>query len=166
MGGGHLWEAIGAIGEAFSAIGLFFVLVQVRHARKEMQRSITQTRVEGARANTIIAMDERILAASIKANTAFGGRVSTFVTTLMERAGLAESEARLLQNQQYVQWGMYMQIVLTSDAMTAGERIASERNMRISYGTNPVGRAWYESTKALLNPDAVGYVDNVLAQQD
>ena len=41
MGGDHLWDAIGAIGQAVSALALVFVLVQMRHAREEMRRSVT-----------------------------------------------------------------------------------------------------------------------------
>ena len=38
--------AVGAIGEAFGALALFFVLVQLRHARAEVRRSLDQSRAE------------------------------------------------------------------------------------------------------------------------
>ncbi len=40
------WEAIGAIGQILSAVALFFVLLQVRHARSETARAITQGRLQ------------------------------------------------------------------------------------------------------------------------
>lgn len=43
------WDAIAAIGQAVSAFALVFVLVQVRHARQEMRRSISQARANVGR---------------------------------------------------------------------------------------------------------------------
>jgi hypothetical protein len=38
------WEAIGAVGQVVSALALVIVIIQVRHARQEMQRAAVLTR--------------------------------------------------------------------------------------------------------------------------
>ena len=51
------WEAIGAIGESLGAIAVFITLgylaLQVQFARKEIGRSISQTRAEALRTVTL-----------------------------------------------------------------------------------------------------------------
>ena len=47
------WEEVGALGEMFSAvimtITLWYLAIQVRHARREVQRSISHSRAESLR---------------------------------------------------------------------------------------------------------------------
>ena len=43
------WDAIGAIGQAVSALALVIVIVQVRHPRAEARRSVRHSRLDAAR---------------------------------------------------------------------------------------------------------------------
>jgi hypothetical protein len=157
------WEALGAIGEALSALGLFFVLVQVRYARSEMQRSIALTRAEGLRSSMQVALEPRVLAAEIKADNLLGNPTLPFVTALVER-GLTEEEAHIL----FFSWGIVWQgiepIIRSIDEALPSDRIANDLNVRYFYQIRPISRLWYETTKGSLNPDSVRYVDSVLAQ--
>jgi hypothetical protein len=40
------WDAIGAVGQVVSALGLAFVVIQVRDARIEMRRGVRQDRLQ------------------------------------------------------------------------------------------------------------------------
>jgi len=92
------WEAIAAIGQVLGSLAVFITLVylsvQVRHARGEVRRSVTQSRAEGARELAMNhANNQRLTSTFLKANARLGGPVNPFVTTLMEQSGLTAEEA-------------------------------------------------------------------------
>ena len=71
------WDAIGAIGQMLGSIAVFITLgylaVQVRQARTDLQRSISQARGEGIRSLLLTrATDERLSRMIAKADAAFG----------------------------------------------------------------------------------------------
>jgi len=76
MGGDHLWEAIGAIGQAVSAFALFLVLIQVRHARNEIRRSASQARKDGSRSLWLASAQPDLASVLTKAHVAAGGAPS------------------------------------------------------------------------------------------
>ena len=51
MGGDHLWDAIGAVGQMLGSMAVFitrgYLAVQVKHARSEMRRPLSQGRFGG-----------------------------------------------------------------------------------------------------------------------
>jgi hypothetical protein len=54
------WDAIGAIGQAASALALVFVMLQIRHARADSRRALSQSRAEAARQTNSLLVDEKI----------------------------------------------------------------------------------------------------------
>ena len=163
------WEEVGAIGQMIGSVAVLATLgylsVQLGHARRERQRSISQARADGVRQNLMtMAMDSRMGDVSVRAERALGAQRGAFATAMIERAGLSEVDARALMLQYFSQWQVYAQQLRDFDELLAGERAALERSLRNIYSINPVGRLWYETMKSSLNPDAVHYIDNLLAQ--
>ena len=158
------WDAIGAIGQAVSALALVIVIVQVRHARREVQRSVTQSRGEAARELILNRVNNQWLnGLNVKANSSLGPARSQFAETLMERCGLTYEEGIALGWEQQAWWMYRAQVVTYVDELTVAERTSFDASVR-GFHELPVTRFWYESTKATLNPDAVRYIDNLLAQ--
>ena len=163
------WEAIAAIGQVLGSLAVFITLVylsvQVRHARGEVRRSVTQSRAEGARELAMNhANNQRLTSTFLKANARLGGPVNPFVTTLMEQSGLTAEEANGLWWEQLAFWQNRVQAIPYIGEMTTGQRIHLDTVLRTQYGRTPVPRLWYETVKPQMDPDAVRYVDNLLAQ--
>jgi len=73
------WEAIGAIGQAVSALALIVVIVQVRHARAETRRSMSQGRAAAVRELCMHRSgNEHLNTANRKAFVALGGQDRPF----------------------------------------------------------------------------------------
>ena len=68
------WDAIGAVGELLGSLAVFVTLgylaIQVRHARAEASRALSQGRMEANRALLLLDLDEQNLAARLKAEAA------------------------------------------------------------------------------------------------
>jgi len=58
------WDAIGAAGEVLGAIAVFVTLVylatQIRHAREESRRALSQARSEANRELIALGLEEKI----------------------------------------------------------------------------------------------------------
>jgi hypothetical protein len=157
------WDAIGAIGQAVSALALIIVIVQVRHARAETRRSMSQGRAAAVRELCMHKSGNELLnTANRKAHVALGGQDQDLARRLMD-AGLTGEEVNAVVFDQFAFWHYRQASYL--DELTAGERTEFEGGIRGSYGSfNVVGRLWYDTLKPTLNPDFVRYVDNLLAQ--
>ena len=161
------WEAIGAIGQAVSALALVFVLLQVRHAREEMRRSLNQGRAETVRQLHLTRASNSDLAGlRIKAEAALGLETNQFASELINRAGLTRSDAQRLFSEQMAWWSYRAEISPHLDDLPPGARFEIDWTIRYMYGDNgnPLSRLWYETTKRALSPDAVRYIDDLLAQ--
>ena len=160
------WDAIGAVGQLLGAMVLLLVLLQVRHARDEMRRSISQSRSDGIRDLFIATRvsNERVNSLHVKVAQALGNAPSPFVTALVERAGTTIDEAHMLQWEQMAWWQNQVQSVRNVSQLTEAERISMEQAIRRTYRGNTLPAIWYETMKATLNAGAVRYVDNLLAQ--
>jgi hypothetical protein len=162
------WEEIGAIGQVLGSIAVFITLgylaVQVRHARKEVQRSIAQSRGEIARELILNRVNNPWLnALNVKAHRGLGEERSPFAEALMERAGLTLEEGVALNWEQQAWWLYRAQVIADVDELTPAERASFDLRMR-AFHELPLTRLWYESSKATLNADAVRYIDKLLAQ--
>lgn len=157
------WDAIGAIGEAFSAIGLFFVLLQVRHARTDMRQSVLNGQSDSLISVQSLASDSRVLTALTKVEAALGRGPATFTSTLMEKAGLTEEEARLVNLHQMALWQAMLKGIRCQEVLKPADRIGVETNLRRIYGESPLGRLFYEAAKPTMNPDVSRYMTRVLA---
>jgi len=162
------WEALGAIGETFGALAVFITLgylaVQVRHARSDSRRALSQSRGEGIRGLFAQGTDERINRFSVKANTALGTPPNQFVAALMDQAGLTRDEATVLFQHHSGWWNYTIQIIPHIDEMSAIERHQFDQGIVFRHGRDGVGRLAYEMARPLAHPDVFHYIDNVLAR--
>jgi len=161
------WDAIGAIGQTVSALALVFVLVQVRHAREEVRRSVIQSRLDTLQQRATQFVDnERLNALHVRATTVLGGSTpSPFITALVERTGMTREEASTLLWHEAAWWLGRVQVIAQVEHMPPDERIEFDDATRRYYQSSPLASLWYADTKAMLpNRAAVRYVDNLLAQ--
>ena len=164
------WEAIGAIGQMLGSIAVFVTLgylaVQVGHARREMQRSISQSRSEGIRDMFMTRLsNERLTALNLRVQRAMGGLPLEFATALIAQTGVTEDDAYTLHWEQAAWWQGEVQTARYLNELTDAERIAWERNVRRAYSGNRHSALWYEMMKDTLNPDTVHCIDSVLARR-
>ena len=165
------WEAIGAIGESLGAIAVFITLgylaLQVQFARKEIGRSISQSRAEALRTVTLArANDARLNSLTVRAGAAVGELPRPFVTALMERGGLTAEEANAVWWDQHAWWAYRAQVIQYLDELPEGERFEFESRTRANYGGPTLARFWYDANKPVLNPDVVRYIEGLLATAD
>jgi hypothetical protein len=167
------WEEVSAIGQVLGSIAVFITLgylaVQLRHSRAEVRRSITQARAGSTREMAMhTANNEKLQTYILHASAALGGAGGPggppFVAELMERTGLSAEGAFTIFWNEMAWWYTRTQQIPYLEELPAGERAAFEGGIRGNYRIRPLGRLWLESTKDQLNPDAVRYVDNLLAQ--
>ncbi len=164
------WDEVGAIGEVLGSIAVFITLgylaSQVKYARREVQRSISQSRADAVRELLLNrANDARLTGLNSKANASLGGEPLPFVATLMERAGLTEVEAYALFSEQMAWWNYRSQVIAYIDELPHGERTQFDEAIRRFFG-HPVAYLWYTTLKPTLSPEAVSYVDEVIARTD
>jgi hypothetical protein len=163
------WEAIGAIGQVASALALVFVLVQVRHARETMEHAARQDRLDASRELWLtLAVHPEVATLIPRVNNAAGGEpglASQFVEYTVG-LGLTASEGQQLYSYIYGFWTNVEGSIASVGRLGSGMKIALDQRIAdaFSRGNAPFG-TWYQSMKSRLNPDAVRYVDNVLARR-
>ena len=164
------WEALGAIGETLGAVAVFVTLgylaVQVRHARDEVARSVGQHRSDTVHQVMTMQMDERMTPIVTKANANMGAGTGPFTRALMDRAGLTHEEAAAYASMSWAIWQYRAETIQGIDELSPSERIAFDYGTRANFDArvNPSARLFYETHKRFLNPEAVRYVDALLAQ--
>ena len=158
------WEAIGAIGQTVSALALVFVIVQVRHARDEMRRAAVIARLHGARDMYVTqATDERLTPLLMRALTAAGAPQPPSLQYFLD-LGLNLEEAARLSVYFMAMWQSFVTSFETRKHLSPGVAREADNIAIGNYSTSPIGAKWFEMTKDRLNPDAVRYVENLLAQ--
>ena len=164
------WDAIGAIGQMLGSIAVFITLgylaLQVRQARTDLQRSISQGRGEAIRSLLLTrATDERLSRMIAKADAAFGREPTPFVAELMKRSGLTLEEATAVSAEQAAFWNYRLQVIPYIAELSGTDRLAFDSGIRRAYGRAGVGRFYYEAfAKTWTHPEVIRYVDNLLAQ--
>ena len=163
------WEEVGAIGQMLGSVAVFITLgylsLQVRHTRQETRRALSQGRADAHRELLAQVRDAAILPLQLKADTALGAQPSLMTKALVEQAGLTLEEASSLVLMQTAWWTYRLQIIPYVDELPAMERTAIENQLRGTYGRPGVARLFYETyVKGAAHPDAVRYIDNLLAQ--
>jgi hypothetical protein len=81
----------------------------------------------------------------------------------MEKAGLNAIEARVAFYDLLAWWQHRALAITYIHELSEGERFEFDGGIRSFYG-EPLARLWYETQKPRLNPVAVHYVDNLLAE--
>ena len=164
------WDAIGAVGQMLGSVAVFITLaylaVQIRHSRSEARRALSQGRGEALRQLMLTRVTEPQLNDLYgKAGIALGGGRNQFMEALMERAGMTWAEAAALSWDQHAWFSYRLQIISKVDELPPMERTAFDGAIRSTYGQPGAPRTFYESIiKPLSHPDAVRYIDNLLAQ--
>ena len=159
------WDAIGAIGQAVSALALVFVLVQLRHARQETRRSVSQARADGFRELWMLRANSPQLRGLLGRTEAALGAQQPFIVELAAKAKITFDEASQVHSHQWAWWMFQSQVIPFADELRPGERAQFDGGIRLRYENLPVGRLWFQTFKnTTLDPDAVRYVDNLLAQ--
>ena len=159
------WEAIAAIGQAVGALALVFVLIQVRHARQEVRRSVSQARADVARELWVLGTENAQLSGLLgRTETALSGQQPPFVTELVATANITPEEAMQVLSHEWAWWMYRAQVIRFARELQVAERAQFDESVRFVYGNLNVGRLWLQLHRHRLDPDAVRYVDNLLAQ--
>ena len=162
------WSAIGAIGELTGALAvvvtLLYLAAQIKHARADSRKALSQARVEGIRELFALATDERINRVAVKTSEALGTRQPPFVSALIEQVGLTKEEASLLFNFHLSWWNTVVQIIPNVDELPETERRVFDLGILGRYSQNSAGGLFFETVKAGAHPDVVAYIEGVLEQ--
>jgi hypothetical protein len=157
------WDAIGAIGQALSALALVVVIVQVRLSTAETLRSIRQNRTNDEQ-QTISdqAQSEWLCHVLAKGMDAYGVQLP-FIAELMDK-GLTHPEAWAFVHWAQSWWLSDQQNITHVDMLSKAERAAFDSRLRAMYQANSPRLRFLEMTRPILNQEAVRYVDTLLAQ--
>jgi len=162
------WSAIGAIGELVGALAVVVTLVylaaQIKHARADSRKALSQGRVEGMRELFALATDERINRVATKTTEALGARQPPFGSALIEQVGLTKEEAFLLFNFHLAWWNTVVQIIPNVDELPETERRQFDGGILGRYAQNTAGALFFETMKPGAHPDVVAYVEGILEQ--
>ena len=163
------WEAIGAAGELIGSAAVFVTLVylaaQVRHARAESSRALSQGRMEANREVLRLDMEEQNLATIIKAETSLGSPRPPLVVTLMEHCGLDLEEAWRMMLIEAARWNYRVHVITHVQDLSDIERAVFDDATRIRYGSSVTRLLYMNHFRAAAHPDVVKYVDNLLPKQ-
>src|SRR5262245_1213400 len=97
------WDAIGAVGQAVSALALVLVLVQLWYARGEMRRAARQARADTSRALWLAQANDSGLAAAMETLWMSSTERAPFVAYGMS-AGLSAAQARQVMAYAWAGW--------------------------------------------------------------
>jgi len=160
------WNAVGAIGQILGSLAVFvtigFLAVQVRDSEKESQLAMQRARQDRGQQFTELATDQRLADIHVKVNMALGGMDAGFFGDASKQLGLTYAEAYSLFLEQLARWNTMAYTIIDLE-LDDRARAEVDRSIRFSF-TEPAFRFWYERVKSNLNPDAVHYVDKLLAQ--
>jgi len=160
------WDAIGAVGELLGSLAVFVTLgylaVQVRHARAEASRALSQGRMESNRALLFMDLDEQNLAARLKAETALEVAPPPIVALLMERASLTQEEAWRVFIAEVARWNYRIHVIAHWDDLPPSEQAIFDGAVRIRMASE-LSRLIYENHfKPGAHPDVVRYLERTL----
>jgi hypothetical protein len=134
------WDAISAVGQVLGSIAVFVTLgylaVQVRQARRELRRSISESRAQMMRDFNVARINNAALAAATrKVSAAFETPPHPFITKMMDQAHLTEAEALLLFEEQWAYWRYRSHVISYVDDLPPGERVEFDRAVRFANGS-------------------------------
>lgn len=160
------WDAIGAIGETLGAVAVFVTLgylaIQVRHARSEARRAISQGRNEAIRDLFGKQMNERVVHATVKAHQAMDVPPPDYPAQLMAQGGLTQEEALTVHSLQAAWWTFRLYMINYVDELPDSERRNFDRSIAVNYGRPGVARRFYEAMRPHTHPDVVRYIEDVI----
>jgi hypothetical protein len=163
------WAAIGATGEVLGAIAVFITLAylafQVRQARMETRRALSQGRTESNRELIRLGLEDNILEAHVKAEIALAPQPPVPLEMLMSKAGLTREEATRVIMVYIAYWNYVVQMVPVVEGLSTPERQLFNGFIRNRYRRPGVYGEIYELWTKHAEPDSevVAYVDAILA---
>lgn len=162
------WEAIGAIGEIVGAMAVFITLiylaVQVRHARSEARRALSQGRGEALRDVITLQLDERVNRVMVEADRLAGSREPYPLVAALEQQGMGREEASLVFWNLIAWWNYFLHVIPRINELPEMERAQFDVPIGL-YGRPGVYQLFYEIyVKRVAHPDALRYIEGVLAQ--
>jgi len=182
------WNAVGAVGQILGSLATFvtvgYLVIQVHDAEREMKRSIAQSRAErNIELNLVGATNERLAEIHLKGNLALiAGKppatVDSSITPQLAEAlksappfiadatmqlGLTLVETAMLGAEQAARWNNVSYTMLYLDELPQGEREQFDSTTRGSF-SEPLVRFWFEHSKSSFSPEAVRYIDSLLAK--
>jgi hypothetical protein len=83
---------------------------------------------------------------------------------LINEIGCTSAEADQFNAMMWARWMSREQNIVFISDLTPGQRMQFDQSIRNGYRSSSPDGAWYEEYKSNLNPDAVKYIDNLLAQ--
>ena len=160
---------LGSMGEFVGSIAVVLTLIylagQVRYAKTEARRALSQGRSEAIRDLIRWGSNEKLIGLNMKIRDALGSdpfRLGPFVSTLMDRAGLSREDVMLVLADQAMHWSISLHMISNVEELSAPERHEFERVLRIRYAPDSAGRLYYDAIKPQVHPFVVTYLDDVL----
>ena len=124
-----------------------------------------QGRGQAVRELVLQLQDEKFTGYIAQANGALGFPEYPETTMLMERTGLSSEAASRLMSYEFLWWDFRFQTIPFADELAPMERVGFDSFIRASYGLPGCSRFVYENVlKQMAHPDAVRYIDSLLAQ--
>jgi hypothetical protein len=152
MGGDHLWDAIGAIGEIIGASAvvftLFYLAIQVRQNTRQEQLDSFQT----AKLTFLGTLDDATTTA-VDAEI-FRKGLNHFDDLIPSEQGVFHSRMHSLLHGFHGVWQMYKAGTLPEYELVA------MRTIYVEFLICPGGRKWWEAFKHIPPPHLVEYLDD------
>jgi hypothetical protein len=144
-GAGINWDEVGAIGQMLGSLAVFitsiYLAIQSRHTQREVQRSASRYRWEGARELYLGRVNnERLTSLNVRAQTGLERTRNVFTDALTERLGMTYEEGMSLSWEQMAWWQYRVGVITYVDELPQGERKAFDASTRAVYRL-PVGAA-------------------------
>ena len=153
------------LGSLAVVVTLVYLSMQTRQTERALQRSINQSRTEGASQLFMHAFNnERFTNALSTIGKNWPRPPAPIITTIVQRGGVGESDAYMVHFHNHAWWQYRAQTIADIDELSEAARFGFDAQCRVQYAPDTLQGVWYESQKRLLNPDAVRYIDNLLAQ--
>jgi hypothetical protein len=160
------WEAVAAVGEVLGSVAVFVTLgylaIQVRHAREETRRALSQNRMAANRELIALQLDERNLAASMKAEVALQSAQLPIHAILMEQGGLTWEEAQRVFMTEVAAWNYRIHVITHIDELPEIERDLFDQAIRARFHSAIVRLIFEVHFKPGLHPVVSKYVENLL----
>jgi hypothetical protein len=157
---------LGSMGEFVGSIAVVLTLGylagQVKYAKSEARRALSQGRAEAIRELIKMGCDDRINRLVMQANDALGLGTQGFLKELMDKCGLTREEARLLLADQGMNWAFTLHMISNLEDLPPMERHEFERVLRLRYPPGGIGRLYYGAIRSQVHPSVVKYLDGIL----
>jgi hypothetical protein len=162
------WEAIGAVGELLGSAAVFVTLgylaIQVRHARAEASRALSQGRMEANRELISLDLEEQNLAARLKAEIAFEVRPTPIVDLLAEQGKLTQEEASRVFLVEVAAWNYRIHVIAHWSDLPASEKAIFDEAIRVRMASDLTRLMYEKHFKAGFHPDVVKYLEKTLSE--